>query len=176
MQPQPPQQVLYFIGALYSRAHLLVQAKKLCAHRIAPLDMESASYPFEDTHYYDEEMGAGQQRHFFSFARLMSPGRLAALKIICNEIEDALAVNGKRKVNLDVGYMDFHKLVLASAKYNGQKVYLDLGIYADTTLVFESGAFRALENTFPDFSSSTYHSDFLRFRQRYKELLKTHAH
>ena len=172
MQPQPPQPVLYFIGALYSRAHLLVQAKKLCAHRIAPLDMESASYPFEDTHYYDEEMGAGQQRHFFSFARLMSPGRLAALKIICNEIEDALAVNGKRKVNLDVGYMDFHKLVLASAKYNGQKIYLSRGIYADPTLHFRNGRFVPYPTAFPDFKDERYYDFLLEIRRLYKQAMK----
>lgn len=76
-------------------------------------------------------------------------------------------------VNLDVGYLDFHKLVLASAKYNGQKIYLDQGIYADPTLYFEGGQFHAFENTFPDFKSNTYHEVFLKIRNTYKAQIKS---
>ncbi len=94
------------------------------------------------------------------------------MKILCNEIEEQLLVNGKRKINLDIGYLDFHKMVLASAKYNSQKIYLKHGIYADLTLTFESGQFCPVENTFPDFKSGQYNEVLLSFRNIYKSQLK----
>ena len=173
MKTTEPQAVKYFIGALYSDADLLEQAISLCEQRIGKIDLRSEPFPFEVTSYYDHEMGDTISRIIFSFDILLSPGELARLKVMCNEIEDELRVGGSRKVNLDVGYLDFHKLVLASAKYNGQKIYLDQGVYADPTLYFEGGQFHAFENTFPDFKSNTYHAVFLKIRNTYKAQLNT---
>jgi len=172
MKAEQPQPVKYFIGALYSDLELLKQAQQFCIDRMGDIDFYSESFPFTDTSYYNEEMGQPIFRVFFSFVALMSPGELALLKIRCNEIEEALCVGGARKVNLDIGYLDFHKMVLASAKYNGQKIYLDHGVYADVTLVFERGEFKAVENTFPDFKSNAYHEVFLQMRNSYKAKIK----
>ena len=60
---------------------------------------------------------------------------------------------------------------LASAKYNGQKIYLGQGIYADLTLTFSGGQFHPLENTFPDFISGAYNEIILKFRNSYKSQL-----
>ena len=59
-------------------------------------------------------------REFVSFHNLINPKELAKIKIETNKIENELAEN-KRKVNLDPGYMDTNKVVLASAKFNAQK-------------------------------------------------------
>jgi len=172
MRAEKPLPVKYFIGALYSDENLLKQAMTQCELRIGSIDLKSAAFPFDMTAYYESEMGTSILRMMFSFETLHSPGELARLKVLCNEIEDDFSMNSLRKINLDIGYMDFHKLVLASAKYNGQKIYLDQGIYADTTLIFESGKFKALENTFPDFKSGRYDSALLEFRNKYKSQLK----
>ncbi len=172
MRAIDPQAVKYFIGALFSSSDLLEQAIYQCENRIGSIDMKSESFPFASTSYYEDEMGQNISRVIFSFDALLSPGELANLKVLCNMIEDGLRVEKSRKVNLDVGYLDFHKLVLASAKYNGQKIYLDHGIYADPTLYFEAGKFHAFENTFPDFKSETYHDVFLKIRNTYKAQLK----
>lgn len=172
MRAEEPQPVKYFIGALYSDEALLKQAMTHCENRIGLIDLRSDAFPFDMTTYYEREMGGNIYRIIFSFEALQSPGELAGLKILCNEIEEDLSANNSRKVNLDIGYMDFHKLVLASAKYNGQKIYLDQGIYADTTLIFESGKFKALENTFPDFKSGRYDPILLNIRNKYKAQLK----
>mgnify|MGYP002639658040 CR=1 FL=1 len=173
MKPAEPQPVKYFIGALYSDVDLLGQAILLCEQRIGEIDLRSEDFPFDVTSYYDDEMGNPISRSIFSFDRLLSPGELARLKVICNQIEDELKVAGSRRVNLDIGYLDLHKLVLASAKYNGQKIYLEQGIYADPTLYFEKGQFHPFENTFPDFKSNTYLDFFLEIRNTYKAQLKT---
>ncbi len=172
MKTESPQPVKYFIGALFSDRKLLEQAQLLCTTKIGKINVSGEAFPFKDTDYYNSEMGTPIYRLFFSFESLMSPGELAKLKNLCNEIEDQLRQEGSRKVNLDIGYLDFHKMILASAKYNGQKIYLGQGIYADLTLIFEKGTFRSVENTFPDFRSGVYNDIFLGFRNTYKTQLK----
>lgn len=172
MRVKEPQAVKYFIGALYSDKTLLEKATNECERQIGEIDLRSEAFLFDKTSYYEKEMGSAIYRMVLSFETLRSPGELANLKVLCNRIEDEFAVEGSRKVNLDIGYMDFHKLVLASAKYNGQKIYLDQGIYADTTLIFESGAFIPLENTFPDFKSGRYNAMLMDIRNKYKDQLK----
>ncbi|NQV42680.1 MAG: DUF4416 family protein [Candidatus Marinimicrobia bacterium] len=173
MKTTEPQPVKYFIGALYSDVYLLRQGISLCEQRIGEIDLISEAFPFEVTSYYDDEMGKTISRIIYSFDALLSPGELPRLKVLCNQIEAELMAGGSRKVNLDIGYLDLHKLVLASAKYNGQKIYLEQGVYADPTLYFEKGQFHAFENTFPDFKSNTYHEVFLIMRKTYKAQLKT---
>jgi len=172
MKTEQPQPVKYFIGALYSDQRLLEQAKQQCLDKIGVIEQLSEPFPFDVTPYYNEEMGRPIFRMFFSFRELRSPGDLALLKVSCNGIEENLAVDGSRKVNLDIGYLDFHKMILASAKYNGQKIYLDHGVYADPTLIFENGKFQALENTFPDFKSGAYSDFFYTLRQSYKTQIR----
>jgi hypothetical protein len=130
--------------------------------------------PFEVTDYYQDEMGWGIQRIFLSFQRLIDPAGLADIKIDTNRIEDELAVDGRRKVNLDPGYMDVCKVVLASAKYNGQKIYLEKGIYADPTLHYQKGHFEPYPWSFPDFKDGRYESVFLRIRELYKVARRGH--
>ncbi|MEA3286073.1 MAG: DUF4416 family protein [Candidatus Marinimicrobia bacterium] len=173
MKTEAPQPVKYFIGALFSDRKLLDQAEQLCLEKIGRIDEHSQPFPFDVTDYYNAEMGTPIYRLFFSFESLMSPGRLSDLKIICNAIEAQLLQEGSRKVNLDIGYLDFHKMILASAKYNGHKIYLDQGIYADPTLIFENGQFHTVENTFPDFKSGQYDAVFVGFREVYKAQIRT---
>jgi hypothetical protein len=168
MRPSEPDPVKLFVGVLYSDQSLLERATKLLGEKFGPVDYRSEPMPFEVTDYYQDEMGGPIQRIFLSFEELMDPARLAEIKIETNEIEDALAVDGLRKVNLDCGYMDVCKVVLASAKYNGQKIYLSQGIYADPTLHYEKGHFTPYPWSFPDFKTGQYERIFLRIRELYK--------
>ncbi|NIR47226.1 DUF4416 family protein [candidate division KSB1 bacterium] len=90
------------------------------------------------------------------------------MKTETNKIEERLLVDGKRKVNLDPGYMDYNKVILASAKYNSQKIYLGRGIYADPTLWYEKGEFEPYPYSFPDFKTKMYSSVFLHIRALFK--------
>ena len=163
-----------FIAALFSDDSLLHKALKLSEQQFGSIDYRSERFLFDVTDYYEAEMGAPIYRQFFSFTPLVNPGRLAKLKIRTNAIEDGIARDGARKVNLDIGYMDYHKVVLASAKYNGQKIYLDQGIYADPTLYYRKGAFHPYDWSFPDFKSSDrYYDALLEIRRLYKAQLHT---
>jgi hypothetical protein len=170
--------VKLFVGILYSDGVLLESALvKLCG-KFGPVDYRSPVFPFSQTDYYVPEMGSPIYRIFVSHERLIQPNEIARIKIETNEMEETLALEPpegerpsgglKRKVNLDPGYMDYDKVVLASAKYNGQKIYLDSGIWADLTLHYEKGMFDPYPWSFPDFKKGIYDEVFLEIRRRYK--------
>jgi len=56
-----------------------------------------------------------------------------------------------RRVNLDPGYLDALKVVLASTKNASQRIYLHSGIFAETTLHYHDGGFHGLSYTYPDY-------------------------
>jgi hypothetical protein len=174
MKPAEAEPVKLFVAALYSEVELLKRALTALEERFGGIDFKSPDFEFNVTDYYREEMGQEIYRKIVSFRRLINPKDIAKIKIATNEIEDGLAADGKRKVNLDAGYLDFHKVILASAKFNGQKIYLDLGIYADPTLWYEHGEFRAYRHTFPDFKTGIYNHTFLHIRALFKGQRRQH--
>jgi hypothetical protein len=74
---------------------------------------------------------------------LIDPGRLAEIKRLTNEWEAeyaALEIHPEpRPLNLDPGYITAAKLVLASTKDQGHRIYLRDGIFAEVTLRFVRG-------------------------------------
>lgn len=169
MKPAAPAPVKLICGILYSDAVLMEHACRLMEQCWGPIDFTSGDFLFDVSDYYVPEMGEPIFRRFISFDPLIPPQSVASIKIACNEIEDALAKNGRRLVNLDPGYLDYDKLVLASAKYNGQKIYLGYGIWADLTLFYRKGRFEPYPWTFPDFTSGRYNDPLLRIRTLYKQ-------
>lgn len=170
--PHSPLPVKLVIAVLYSDENRLAVARERLVQQFGPIDFTSVLFPFEVTDYYVPEMGSPIMRLFYAFEQLISPATLASIKLATNIIEDELATHEKRQVNLDPGYLDPDKFVLASAKYNGQKIYLSDGIWADLTLHYEKGHFSAFPWSFPDFRSGEYEKAFLRIREVYKGQLK----
>ncbi|MFQ5709278.1 MAG: DUF4416 family protein [bacterium] len=168
MKPSEPDPVKLFVGILYSDKSLLQTAVQWLQERFGAIDYRSPSFEFNVTDYYAEEMGTPIFRKFVSFFDLINPKEIVPIKIATNAIEEQLAVAGRRKVNLDPGYMDHNKVILASAKFNSQKIYLNGGIYADPTLWYEKGKFLPYPYSFPDFKSNIYNETFLHIRARYK--------
>lgn len=172
MEPLPPPMTKLICGVLFTDETLLEKARQLITEKYGEIDFESEQFSFQVSDYYKPEMGWPISRLFWSFESLINPARLAEIKLICNDLEDQIAVDGKRKVNLDPGYMDYDKIVLASAKYNWQKIYLDHGIYADPTLRYEKGHYYPFPWSFPDFKDGRYENVFLRIRELYKRQRK----
>lgn len=175
MHPHEPTPVKLFCGVLYSDEARYRQALTQLSARYGAVDWQSPTFDFTQTDYYVPEMGAPIFRLFVTFANLIDPKELAAAKIACNAIEERVADAGHRKVNLDPGYLDYDKVVLASAKYAGHKVYLDFGIYADITLWYRKGRFHPSDWCFPDFKTGRYEPIFLHMRADYKRQLRDAA-
>jgi len=172
MIPEIVQPVKYFVGALFSSEELLKKAIESLKIHMGDVDYSSEFFPFTVTDYYNAEMGSPIYRKFYSFSELKSPGFLADAKLVTNETEMKFAIGNQRKVNLDIGYLDYDKVVLASAKYGIHKIYLDKGIYADMALHYEKGKFSPYPWAFMDFRSGNYHPFFLKIRGIYKSQVK----
>ncbi len=169
MQPQPVDPVKLFCGVLLSEQADWERMQARLWDCFGPIDYTSKSFVFDATDYYQPEMGAGIRRLFVSFERLIDPAEIVSVKLESNRLEEEfLFSEGGRSINLDPGYMDTFKVVLASAKSGWQKIYLDRGIYADPTLYYRKGAFYPFEWGFPDFKGGLYNEALLQIRQRYK--------
>lgn len=131
----PVTPVKLFIVTLHRNPEVFDQALSRLKALWGQTDFISESFPFDETSYYEQEMGAGLERRFISFERLIPPDLIVDVKLQTNRLEQEFANDSLRTINLDPGYLDHYKLVLASAKFGGQKIYLREGIYADMTLV-----------------------------------------
>lgn len=174
MQPLP---VKLFIGVLTSIPEILPAAEAQLSALYGPVDDRSPAFPFDWTGYYDKEMGHPINRHFLSFENLIKPESIAEIKVATNDLESSLAsewTRVSRPINLDPGYIEESKLVLASTKNFYHRIYIARGIYAEATLHYEKkGAWQAFPWTFPDYAAERYHPYFLSVRDRYREQLQS---
>lgn len=160
------------IGVLTSIARGNYELLPLLVSRFGPVDYQSSLLPFEFTDYYNDEMGSPITRFFVAFSRLISPEELSDVKIETNALESVFTEDGKRKINIDPGLLSYDRFTLASTKDNGRRIPLKKGIYAEVSLVFVNGEYKALEWTYPDFASSLYRSILLEIREIYRRQMK----
>jgi hypothetical protein len=151
---------------------LLEEVKGVLAKAFGPIDFESKLMPFDHTDYYTPEFGPGLQRQIVTFERLVDPGDLPAIKWQTNDLEWSLALDGRRQVNVDPGYVSLGKMVLASTKDHAHRLYLGQGIYGEVTLTYQQGGFRPWPWTYPDYASDAYCALFEQIRARYKAQLR----
>jgi len=137
--------------------------------RFGRMDHRGSIHPFDGTDYYEDEMGPSLGRLIVSFEPLCEATDIVQVKLDTAAMEEDLAGDGGRRVNIDPGYMDYYKIILASFKEGPQKIYLGRGVYADPVLMFFDGEFGPLPWTFPDFKSGLYREDFRAIRALYKK-------
>jgi hypothetical protein len=166
-----PQRVKLIIGLIYRDSQEYLAIKPFLLRAFGPVDFESSEIAFTYTSYYKQEFGDNLTRRFISFSRLISPATLAAIKVRTNKLEMKKARNGKRLINIDPGYIDMAKLVLASTKDFCHRIYLDRGIFAEITLVYKKDSFTFWDWTYPDYRTPEYISIFNNIRQTYAQQL-----
>jgi hypothetical protein len=167
-----PDPVKLVVGFIYREELVFERAAGVLEESFGGIDLVSSRFPFDTTDYYEEEMGSPLFRRFCSFGRLIHPGGLVDVKLGCRDVENEFRVDGDRSVNLDPGYMDFGKFLLASFKHRANKVYLSHGVYADLTLLFEGGEFVPFPWSFADMKSGRYRDYFHRVRDLYRRALR----
>lgn len=120
-----------------------------------PADFHGPLMVFNHTDYYNEEMGASLLRRFVSFKKLVGRDRLAEIKLFTNSLEKKfLDQQGRRTINIDPGLLSPENLVLASGKNFTHRIYLQQGIFAEVTLLFQNKKFIGLPWTYPDYASA----------------------
>src|SRR5262249_29868829 len=159
-------------GLLAASGTGLEEAMHALVERFGPIDASSTPRAWTLSTYYRNEMGDDVRRQFVSFALLMPPGKLAGVKSLTNQLEEAWRTGRGRQVNIDPGYIATTKLVLASTKDAAHRVYLSGGIYAEVTLQFSNGSFRPQAHTYPDYATAEAVEFFNRGRTTYLAQLK----
>ncbi len=174
-KPVEPRKVKLILSAIYADRSSWLALLAQLEQKFGATDYSSKEMSFDYTHYYEEEMGGPLFREFVSFESLLAPGELAGIKLFTNRLEETAARDGRRKVNLDPGYLALDHLVLATGKPAPHRIYLAEGIYADLHLIYESGAFSPLPWTYPDYKSESLLGLMNRLREVLKASLKTGA-
>lgn len=166
-----PAAVLRLCSCLTARPELLTEVERDLSREFGEVALRSEAFPFELSGYYREEMGDGIQRTWYCFRELCGAETLPDYRLATGRIERGYVVQGKRRVNLDPGYLDLGKLVLASLKQAADKIYLGQGVWAHTCLRFRFGRFSAPDHSFPDFRDGRFDTFMLQARELYKSLL-----
>ena len=174
--PKPVKLIIAILGADRQCLHAAIEAIE---DKFDKVDLMSDVWPFDQTDYYQDQTGPNILRQFVSVERLIDPGRLAKIKYQTNKLEQKLAarlgVPLPRPVNLDPGFIEPSKLVLASTKNYSHRIYIGRKMYAEVTLIFDKGAWQALPSTYPDYRQPCYFEFFHKVRIRLLEQLKRPA-
>jgi len=159
--PRQPGRALLFVATLWPKEECILRSLPLLDQSFGEVAMESPSILWEFSDYYREELGQPLYRRFLFFRRLIDPGDLAEIKLRTNAIEDSLAKDNRRNINIDPGYLTPAKIVLASTKDYSHRIYLRDGIYGEVTLIFKKGAYIPHLNTYRDYRDERYHRIFM---------------
>jgi len=167
-----PVPVKLIASLLTGEPDLLGPAQAALVALFGAVDFTSGLLPFAHTGYYESEFGQGLQRQILAFANLVDPVSLPAIKLQTNDLEWSLAAEGRRRVNIDPGYVSLGKLVLATTKDHAHRLYLGQGIYGEVTITYQGGRFRTWPWTYPDYASEQYCTLFGQIRERYRAQLR----
>ncbi|MBU1518982.1 MAG: DUF4416 family protein [Planctomycetes bacterium] len=171
-----PAPVKLIIGILGCNADAVNTAVEMIKAKFGPCDLESPTWPFSHTEYYAEETGAEIVKKFVTLEKLFALDNLAAIKHKTNKMEmklaDMLTGDLSRPVNLDPGYIEPSKLVLASAKNFSHRIYIGKKIWAEVTLIYNKGRWMTFEYTFPDHKEERYHNFFSQVRDKLVQQLR----
>ena len=172
--PREPRPAKYFVALLSPEIDLLSAIERELVAALSEIDGRSEIMPWNESKFYEKEMGPGLRRRFLSLSNLASPQDLAAAKLKTQAIEarHRAASSAGRRVNLDPGYVDTYKVVLASTKDAGQRIYLNSGIYGEATLLYHDGDFHGLPYTYPDYLWPVARAFFAQLRAVYLDQLR----
>ena len=171
--PTESDKVRLFSSLFSSEKDLIDKAIEELVERFGSPDVITPWLMFERTRYYEKEMGWPLYRRFITFKELITPEELVDKKLSTNKIEAKYSNEGKRRINIDPGYICLERLVLATGKNYTHRIYLSQGIYADLTLVFNKGTFKPLEWSYPDYSDEESIEFFNNEREKYKNQLRS---
>jgi len=168
-----PERALLFMGALYSDPEIFGRTGIILGEYFGEIFLISPAAPWDHSSHYRDELGLPINRRFVFFRNIFDTGTLADIKLKTNEIEDALSLDGKRRINLDPGYITLAKVVLASTKNYSHRICLGKGIYAEITLIYRQNTktFTPHMFTYTDYQDKENIDLFLKVRNELKKIV-----
>jgi hypothetical protein len=178
-EPHVPNPVLLVTAAFSHYPEALDWARQLLEQAFGPVELTSATLDFDQTRYYERDMGAALKKRFFAFRELVAADSLAKIKRRTNDMESELARSGSypvpRPLNLDPGFLSLGKFQLATTKDQSHRIYVGEGVYAEVTLRYQAGCFEPWPWTYADYRQPAV-LDFLQeardlYRRRMRDVL-----
>ncbi len=162
------------VGVIYHDKDFLEKALTMLTDMFGETDCVSDEFSFSAgfSDYYDEEIGGEGLRRFYSFRRLVNPSEQAKIKTATNRMEKELSVDGKRRINLDPGFMNIGRLMLATTKNAWFRVPLSDGIYTELTLFWARKRWNKMAWTYMDYQSETVQKFLTKVHKIYLEQRK----
>ena len=159
------------VGVIYSDKETLDKAMKMLTDAFGEVDCvcEEFSFSEEFSNYYDGELGGEGLRRIYSFKDTVDPSRQAEIKELTNEFERILSVDGNRKINLDPGFINHGRLMLATTKAAGFRIPLARGIYTELTLFWARGEWHKFPWSYRDYQSERVQKFLTKVRGIYLE-------
>ena len=170
--PRDPKPAKLVVGLIMKNRGLFETLAAELSDSFGPVDMVSAWLPFDYTSYYEPEMGTPLYRRLLIYKNLIGQDDLAQVKLTTNRLEASRTQNGRRRVNIDPGYLLYERFVLASGKNFSHRIYIGRKIYADLTLIYQRGRFEALPWTYPDYADEPILAFLRQVRKKYAVDLK----
>jgi len=175
-ETREPDPVKLIIGILAADAEALAAGRDVVVEQFGAVDMVSDIWPFDMTEYYVEQTGGSILKQFVSFEELIMPDIIGDIKHKTNAIEQRLAgeldSSLPRPVNIDPGFIEPSKLVLATTKNFAHRIYIGNRMWAEVTLLYEKGKWLSLPYTFPDHKKQNYQEFFSKVRARLVQQLR----
>ena len=165
------------VGVIYHDKDVLNSALSELVEKFGEWDYVCEEFSFSNdfSSYYDDELGGEGRRRIYSFERLVDPETQAEIKEYTNELEKSFSTDGKRKINLDPGFINHGRLLLATTKETGFRIPLKRGIYTELTLFWAKGGWHKFPWTYRDYQSERVQSFLTVVRKKYlsqRKLLK----
>jgi hypothetical protein len=135
-------------------------------------DLVSPGFPLTETGYYEREMGPDLTKVYLSWPGLKSPESLVSVKLAALEWESRHAPGGRRRANLDPGYVSSGGLVLSTGKFREHRLPLGRGVWGELTLSYRQGRFHPLFWTYPDYQRPEVQAWLTMMRQALLAALK----
>ncbi|MCX5680187.1 MAG: DUF4416 family protein [Candidatus Omnitrophica bacterium] len=164
-----PDKVKLVVSVFSQEPELIDRTSRILERIFGKIDFRSPLMDFTHTEYYNNEMGCGLKRIFFGFNRPLSPESAYKAKLKTNALEKKFTINGKRRVNIDPGYLDMSKLVLFSTKDYTHRIPMPRGIFAEVTLFYQDKRYNPWPWTYPDYKTKEYADMFESIRNIYRE-------
>lgn len=171
-QVNHPKPVMFFASLLYTDEKLAAEGERELENLAGPILHRTTREQFSHTTYYAKEMGPQLMRYFVLCKPQGDRTLLPLVKSKTNELEQTTAIEGKRVINIDPGYLTLENVILATTKNFTHRIYLADGIYGDLTLIYQHGSYKPLPWTYPDYGSDIIIALFNGWRDLYRQELK----
>lgn len=171
-----PKPVVLFTAISSADEKAIRWGREALEDRWGPIELQSSIFNFDQTKFYQKQMGDDLRKQFVAFKNLVDPAFIVDAKLFSNQLEqeyrEIAATELNRPINIDPGYVTEAKLVLATTKDRDHRIYLDRGILAEITSYYQGHHWQTSRWTYPDYNTPLCHQ----FLTQCRDYLRKHMY